>query len=113
MPEQQQQSLPTLKQNLIEYVKLQLGGDIIDLELDPSHYEAAYQKTIGTYRQRANNAYEESYSFMQLVQDVNIYELPQEVISVCDKFSAEHSATARARLRQTLIRLHRPVSTFT
>jgi hypothetical protein len=82
MPEQQQQSLPTLKQNLIEYVKLQLGGDIIDLELDPSHYEAAYQKTIGTYRQRANNAYEESYSFMQLVQDVNIYELPQEVVSV-------------------------------
>ena len=82
MPEQQQQSLPTLKQNLIEYVKLQLGGDIIDLELDPSHYEAAYQKTIGTYRQRANNAYEESYSFMQLVSDVNIYELPQEVVSV-------------------------------
>jgi hypothetical protein len=82
MPEQQQQSLTTLKQNLIEYVKLQLGGDIIDLELDPSHYEAAYQKTIGTYRQRANNAYEESYSFMQLVSDVNIYELPQEVVSV-------------------------------
>ena len=82
MPEQQQQSLPTLKQNLIEYVKLQLGGDIIDLELDPAHYEAAYQKTIGTYRQRANNAYEESYSFMQLVTDVNIYELPQEVVSV-------------------------------
>ena len=82
MPEQQQQSLPTLKQNLIEYVKLQLGGDIIDLELDHSHYEADYQKTIGTYRQRANNAYEESYSFMQLVQDVNIYELPQEVVSV-------------------------------
>ena len=82
MPEQQQQSLSTLKQNLIEYVKLQLGGDIIDLELDPAHYEAAYQKTIGTYRQRANNAYEESYSFMQLVSDVNIYELPQEVVSV-------------------------------
>ena len=55
MPEQQQQSLPTLKQNLIEYVKLQLGGDIIDLELDPAHYEAAYQKTIGTYRQRSSN----------------------------------------------------------
>jgi len=86
MPDQQPQSLPTLKQNLIEYVKLQLGGDIIDLELDPSHYEAAYQKTIGTYRQRANNAYEESYSFMQLVQDVNIYELPQEVISVRQVF---------------------------
>ncbi len=79
---QEQDTLSTLKQNLIEYVKLQLGGDIIDLELDPSHFEAAYQKTVGTYRQRANNAYEESYSFFTLVKDQNIYTLPQEVISV-------------------------------
>jgi hypothetical protein len=34
------------------------------------------------YRQRAQNAYEESYSFMQLLNDVNVYTLPQEVISV-------------------------------
>jgi hypothetical protein len=112
MPEQQQQSLPTLKQNLIEYVKLQLGGDIIDLELDPSHYEAAYQKTIGTYRQRANNAYEESYSFMQLVQMSTSTNLPQEVVSVYVKYSAEHLATVQDRLRQTLIRLHKRQSTF-
>jgi hypothetical protein len=51
MAEQQQDSLSTLKQNLIEYVQLQLASQIIDLELDPEHYEAAYQKTIGTYRQ--------------------------------------------------------------
>ena len=82
MAEQQQNSLDTLKQNLIEYVKLQLGDQIIDIELDPSHYEAAYKKTIGTYRQRASNAYEESYSFMELVKDVNIYTLPQEIVSV-------------------------------
>jgi hypothetical protein len=75
-------TLPELKQNLIEYVKLQLGDQIIDLELDPSHYEAAYQKTIGTYRQRANNAYEEAYIFMELINDLNIYTLPQEVTSV-------------------------------
>jgi len=77
-----QDTLNELKQNLIEYVRLQLGGDIIDLELDPSHYQAAYAKTLGTYRQRANNAYEESYSFFELVKDENIYTLPQEVISV-------------------------------
>jgi len=75
-------TLPTLKQNLIEYVRLQLGDQIVDLELDPAHFEAAYQKTIGTYRQRANNAYEEAYIFMELIQDVNIYTLPQEVVSV-------------------------------
>jgi hypothetical protein len=80
--DQQPDTLTTLKQNLIDYVKLQLGDQIIDLELDPAHYEAAYQKTIGTYRQRANNAYEESYSFFMLVKDQNIYQLPQEVMSV-------------------------------
>jgi hypothetical protein len=75
-------TLPQLKQNLIEYVKLQLADQIIDLELDPAHYEAAYQRTIGTYRQRANNAYEEAYIFMELMRDVNIYTLPQEVVQV-------------------------------
>ena len=75
-------SLQTLKQNLIDYVRLQLGDQIVDVELDAEHYEAAYQKTIGTYRQRAQNAYEESYTFMELVKDVNIYTLPQEVIQV-------------------------------
>ena len=78
----EQNTLPQLKQNLIEYCKLTMGDQIIDLELDPAHYEAAYQRTIGTYRQRANNAYEEAYIFMELIQDVNIYTLPQEVYSV-------------------------------
>ena len=86
MAEEQQNSLSELKQNLIEYVKLQLAGEIIDLELDPSHYEAAYQKTLGTYRQRAQNSTEEAYIFMYLVKDENIYKLPQEVISVRQVF---------------------------
>lgn len=75
-------SLDPLKKQLIEYVQLQLGDQIIDLELDPSHYEAAYQRTLGIYRQRAQNAYEESYSFMKLIQGQNEYILPQEVQSV-------------------------------
>ena len=83
---EQKDTYSELKQNLIEYVKLQLGDQIIDLELDPAHYEAAYQKTIGTYRQRANNAYEEAYIFMYLVKDENIYTLPQEVVSVRQVF---------------------------
>ena len=78
----EQNTLPELKQNLIEYCKLTLGDQIIDLELDPAHYEAAYQRTLGVYRQRAQNAYEEAYIFMELIRDVNIYTLPQEVQSV-------------------------------
>jgi hypothetical protein len=79
---QAQNSLETLKQQLFDYVRLTLGDQIVDLELDPQHYETAYQRTIGTYRQRAQNAYEESYTFMELVDNVNIYTLPQEVITV-------------------------------
>ena len=75
-------TLQTLKQNVIEYVRLQLGDQIIDIELDAEHYESAYRAAISTYRQRAQNAYEESYTFMELVTNVNIYTLPQEVISV-------------------------------
>jgi hypothetical protein len=75
-------TLETLKQNLIEYIRLQLGDEIVDIELDASHYESAYQSALGTYRQRAQNAYEESYTFMELVANVNIYDLPQEIITV-------------------------------
>lgn len=80
------QTLDPLKKQLIEYVQLQLANQIIDLELDPAHYEAAYQKTIGTYRQRGQNAYEESYSFLQLQNNVNVYTLPQEVTQVREIF---------------------------
>ena len=80
------QTLDPLKKQLIEYVKLQLGSGIIDVEMDPAHFEAAYQRTIGVYRQRGQNAYEESYSFMQLINDVNEYTLPQEVTTVRQVF---------------------------
>lgn len=75
-------TLDQLKRNLFEYVRFTLGDQIIDIELDPAHLEAAYTRTLGTYRQRAQNAYEESYIFMELINDLNIYELPQEVVQV-------------------------------
>lgn len=75
-------TLDQLKRNLFEYVRLNLGDQIIDIEMDPAHFEAAYTRTLGVYRQRAQNAYEESYIFMELINDLNIYELPQEVVQV-------------------------------
>ena len=92
-------TLDSLKQSLIEYVRLQLGDQIIDLELDQAHYEAAYQKTLGTYRQRAQNAYEESYSFLTMIQDVNVCTLPSEV------------QTVRQVFRRTIGNMNGPFST--
>ena len=86
MVEQTESTIEIVKQNLIEYARLTLGDQIVDLELDPAHYEAAYQRTIGVYRQRAENAYEECYIFLELQEDLNIYTLPQEVQSVRQVF---------------------------
>lgn len=75
-------TLVELKQDLFTYVEKRLGGGIIDIELDPDHYEVAYEKALGVYRQRAQNAYEESYAVLELQENVNTYTLPQEVDSV-------------------------------
>jgi hypothetical protein len=79
-------TLDPLKKQLIQYVRYELGDGIIDLELDPEHYETAYQRTLGTYRQRSQNAYEESYSFLELQDSINVYTLPQEVTQVRQVF---------------------------
>ena len=70
------------KQGLFENIRLRLGGDIVDLELDPQHYEAAYDYAIKLYRQRAQNANIESYTLFTVQKNVYEYTLPQEFINV-------------------------------
>ena len=78
--------LTTLKDELFNYVEKRLGGGIVDIELDPDHYEVAYSKALTTYRQRAQNAYEESYTVVEMQENQNTYTLPQEVSSVRQVF---------------------------
>jgi hypothetical protein len=78
--------LTTLKDELFNYVEKRLGGGIVDVELDPDHYEVAYDKALTTYRQRAQNAYEESYAVIEMQENQNTYTLPQEVSSVRQVF---------------------------
>jgi len=75
-------NLLQLKEALFDNARLRLGGDIIDLELDPQHYEAAYDYAIKTYRQRAQNANIESYTLMTIIKNVDTYTLPSEFINV-------------------------------
>ncbi len=74
------------KQSLFENLRLRLGGDIIDLELDPQHYEAAYNYAIKLYRQRAQNATIESYTLFTVEKNVDEYTLPSEFINVRSLF---------------------------
>ena len=75
-------NLATKKQEVFDYVNAMLGGGMIDVELDPVHYETALTKALTRFRQRSDNSVEESYMFMPLIEDVNDYQLPSEVIEV-------------------------------
>lgn len=75
-------TLSTKKQEIFDYVNAMLGGGMVDVELDPVHYETALTKALTRFRQRSDNSVEESYMFMPTVVDQNAYTLPSEVIEV-------------------------------
>jgi len=75
-------NLATQKQEIFDYVQAMLGGGMVDVELDPIHYETGLTKALTRYRQRSDNAVEESYLFLDLVEDQNEYILPNEVMEV-------------------------------
>lgn len=70
------------KQEVYDYCKTMLGDGMIDVELDPKHYETALQRSLAVFRQRSDNAVEESYLVMTLKVDQNEYILPKEVQQV-------------------------------
>ena len=75
-------TLDEIKQTLFQNIRYRLGDGIIDLELDPEHYEAAYNYAIKVYRQRAQNSTSESYTLMTTIKDVDTYTLPSNFINV-------------------------------
>ena len=72
----------TKKQEIFDYVYAMLGGGMVDVELDPVHYETALTKALTRYRQRSDHSAEESYLFMPTIVDQNTYTLPNEVMEV-------------------------------
>ena len=80
-------NLNDLKQEIFEYSTALMGGALngtgmVDISLDPIHYETAYTRALGTYRQRAQNAHEEAYVWLDLEENQDEYILPQEVTEV-------------------------------
>lgn len=71
-----------IKQGVYDYCKTMLGDGMVDVELDPIHYETALNRSLSVFRQRSDNSVEESYIFLNLQPDVNEYILPQEIQQV-------------------------------
>ena len=74
------------RQKVYDYVRTMLADGMVDVELDPIHYETALNKTINRFRQRSSHSVEESYVFLELEKDKNEYRLPDEIIAVQSVF---------------------------
>lgn len=70
------------RQKVFDYARTMLGDGMIDIELDPIHYETGLSKALNKFRQRSSHAVEESYMFLELRKETNDYKLPDEVIEV-------------------------------
>lgn len=84
----------TKKSDIFKEIELRLGGGMIDVELDPDHYELALRKSLEKYRQRSENAVEESFVILELIEDVNEYTLADEIIEVKDIYRRSTGVSA-------------------
>ena len=71
-----------VKNDVIKQIRLLLGDGMIDIELDPEHYDVALDIALSKIRQRSENAVEEDFYALELKEDVAEYTLPEEIIEV-------------------------------
>jgi hypothetical protein len=74
------------RKEIEDYIRFRLGDGMVDVELDPAHYKTAIDKALSRYRQRAQNAEEESYVFLELLPETQEYILPQEITTIRQVF---------------------------
>ena len=75
-------TLNQLRNEMVDYIRLRLGDQIVDVELDKEHYELAIKQALTKYRQKAQNAQEESYAFLDLIPETQEYILPNYITEV-------------------------------
>ena len=71
---------------IIEDIRNILGDGMVDVELDPKHYEQGLDLAVDRFRQRSSNANEESTLFLRMLANTNEYTLPNEIIEVRETF---------------------------
>lgn len=72
----------TLRNSIIDYIRLRLGDGIIDIEADKEHFDMGIDQALLRYRQRSANSVEESYAFLDIYPETQEYILPQEIMNV-------------------------------
>jgi hypothetical protein len=87
------EEISAARTKMIKEIELMLGGQLVDVELDPEHYNLAFELALDRYRYRSNNAVEESFIFMNIQPDVSAYTLPDEIQEVVEVYRRTIGAT--------------------
>ena len=72
----------SMRASITDYIRMRLGDGIVDVELEKEHYEMSINQALIKYRQRSQNATEESYASLQLLPETQEYILPKEIQTV-------------------------------
>jgi len=68
-----------LEQKLFDYVRLRLGDSMVEVELGAEDYENNLTRAVEVFRTRSSFGVEESFAFLAVQKDTQIYTLPEEV----------------------------------
>ena len=79
-------TLAGLRADTVNYIRFRLGDGMVDVELDPEHYDNSIDKSVKRFRQRSMNAYESSHVFLSVVKEQQEYTLPDEIEEVRQVF---------------------------
>ena len=71
-----------IRNDVIKQIRLLLGDGMIDIELDPEHYDLAVDIALEKIRQRSESSVEEDFYTIELQKDVSEYTLPEEIVEV-------------------------------
>ena len=86
--------LTKLKTALFDNVRLRLGSQIIDVELDNEHLEVGLENGINKYRQLSENSVEEAYGFLKIEKDRQDYYLDSNILEVRQIFRRTIGSTS-------------------
>jgi hypothetical protein len=81
------------RSDLITNTLLRLGGQIVDVELDPEHLNLAVDRALRRYRQRAENAVEEKFIPLNIMLNQTSYKLDNNIIEVRDLYGHTTGST--------------------
>lgn len=73
-----------IRDDVIKDIELRLGGGMVDVELDLSHYNLALNQSLRRYRSRSSRGVAEKFIPLEIKQEQQEYQLPTNVQLVRD-----------------------------